>query len=278
MKKSLICSLQKTGIADYIFDGEPEKNLFTIQELGYEGVELAVRQPWTVDLGWLNSLLEQTGLEVCNTGTSGVAGEGLFLTSPAAADRRACLEHLKQYVRFAASIGGSLSIGTVRGPAPVAGASPAEQRRWLAGGLRELAKFAGEEFDLRLVVEPLGPQYTGWIRTVAEALELLDEIDAGNLGLLVDTYHLYHHEPGWLESLAAAGSRVAHVHVSDSNRRCPGMGVIDFRAVIKALRAIGYDGYLSLEAEPYPDPITCAKNNAEYLAAILSEGVDQVMR
>lgn len=271
MKKSLICSLQKTGISDYIFDGEPEKNLFTIQELGYEGVELAVSQPWTVDLGWLKNLLDQADLEVCNTGTAGVAGEGLFLTSPAAADRRACLEYLKQYARFAASVGGSLSIGTVRGPAPVAGATLAEQRRWLAEGLRELARFAGEEFGLRLVVEPLSPQYTGWIRTVAEALELLDEIDADNLGLLVDTYHLYHQESNWQKSLVLAGGRVAHVHVSDSNRRYPGMGVIDFQAVISALRAIGYDGYLSLEAEPFPDPITCAKNNAEYLAAILSD-------
>jgi len=271
MKKSLICSLQKTGIPDYIFDGEPEKNLFIIRELGYEGVELAVSQPWTVDLGWLKSLLEQSNLEVCNTGTAGVAGEGLFLTSPTAVNRRACLEHLKQYARFAACIGGSLSIGTVRGPAPVSWVKLTEQRHWLAKGLRELAKFAGEEFGLRLVIEPLSSQYTGWIHTVAEALELLDEIDADNLGLLVDTYHLYHQEADWSESLAAAGSWVAHVHVSDSNRRYPGMGVINFRTVIKTLRDIGYDGYLSLEAEPYPDPITCAKNNAEYLATILSE-------
>lgn len=271
MKKSLICSLQKTGIADYIFDGEPEKNLFTIQELGYGGVELAVSQPGTVDLGWLKRLLEQTGLEVCNTGTAGVADEGLFLTSSAAANRRACLDYLKQYVRFAARVGGSLSIGTVRGPASESEAELVEQRRWLVEGLKELARFAGEEFDLRLVVEPLAPQYTGWLRTVAEALALLDEIDAENLGLLVDTCHLYHQETDWWESLAAAGSRIAHVHVSDSNRRCPGMGVIDFRAVIKALQTIGYDGYLSLEAEPYPDPITCAKNNVEYLAAILSD-------
>ncbi len=267
----MICSLQKTGTDDYIFDGEPEKNLFTLRELGYEGVELAVRQPWTVDLGWLKDLLEQTGLEVCNTGTAGVSGEGLFLTSPAATERQACLDYLKQYVRFAASVGGSLSIGTVRGPAPVPGATLPEQRRWLVEGLRELARFAREEWDVCLAVEPLRPRYTGWIRTVAEALALLDEIGEENVGLLIDTYQLYHEETNWLESIAAAGSRIAHVHVSDSNRRCPGMGVIDFRAVIRVLRAVGYEGYLSLEAEPYPDPLTCAKNTIEYLTAALSD-------
>jgi sugar phosphate isomerase/epimerase len=54
-------------------------------------------------------------------------------------------------------------------------------------------------------------------------------------------------------ALRSAGNRLGHVHFVDSNRRAMGMGHLDPRPVVAALRDIGYGGYLSAEAFPWPD-------------------------
>jgi D-psicose/D-tagatose/L-ribulose 3-epimerase len=45
-----------------------------------------------------------------------------------------------------------------------------------------------------------------------------------------------------------AGDVIRHVHISENDRGTPGKGHIDFVATAKALRGIGYDGWLTIEA------------------------------
>ena len=63
--------------------------------------------------------------------------------------------------------------------------------------------------------------------------------------------------------LVAAGPHVGHVHFADSNRRAAGMGHTDFAPVVKALREIGYAGYLSAEVLPLPNSTAAAKQTIE---------------
>ena len=44
------------------------------------------------------------------------------------------------------------------------------------------------------------------------------------------------------------GRRFNHVHISENDRGTPGTGPIDFASVFKALKAIGYDGWMTVEA------------------------------
>ena len=53
--------------------------------------------------------------------------------------------------------------------------------------------------------------------------------------------------PRTAAAIRAAGPRIAHVHVDDTNRLQPGTGHMDFAAVFGALRAVGYDGWLTFE-------------------------------
>ena len=46
---------------------------------------------------------------------------------------------------------------------------------------------------------------------------------------------------------------LGHLHFVDSNRRPAGLGHLDFAPVVQALREIGYAGYVSAEALPYPN-------------------------
>jgi sugar phosphate isomerase/epimerase len=60
-------------------------------------------------------------------------------------------------------------------------------------------------------------------------------------------------------ALRNAGKRLGHVHFVDSNRQAVGLGHLDVAPCIAALEEIGYDGYLSAEAYPYPDPVSAAR-------------------
>ena len=72
-------------------------------------------------------------------------------------------------------------------------------------------------------------------------------------------------------AIRRAGPRIAHVHVADSNRRHPGAGHTDFRSIVGALREAGYDGFLSAEILPEPDPETAARSTVGFLRKIIAE-------
>jgi sugar phosphate isomerase/epimerase len=42
--------------------------------------------------------------------------------------------------------------------------------------------------------------------------------------------------------------RLVDVHVAENNRLAPGMGAIDWNALVRTLRDVGYDGALTMEA------------------------------
>jgi sugar phosphate isomerase/epimerase len=61
------------------------------------------------------------------------------------------------------------------------------------------------------------------------------------------------------DALRAGSTVLGHVHLADSNRRPAGDGHTDFAVVAKALRDVGYNGYISAECLPYPDSDAAAK-------------------
>jgi sugar phosphate isomerase/epimerase len=67
------------------------------------------------------------------------------------------------------------------------------------------------------------------------------------------------------DSIIQAKDYISHVHFADSNRWAPGCGHLDFRKVIETLKKIDYQGYISAEILPLPDPDTAARITAETL-------------
>ena len=124
---------------------------------------------------------------------------------------------------------------------------------------------------MRLAVEPINRYETTLINNVAEGLALIDRVAAENLGLLFDTFHANIEEPSLQESLVAAGDRLFHVHVADSNRWHPGAGHVDFAGFLDALgssvRPV-YEGFISGEFLPQPDADTAARNAISRLRSL----------
>lgn len=75
----------------------------------------------------------------------------------------------------------------------------------------------------------------------------------GNVGLLLDTYHLATMGTGPAAALREFAPLIRHVQFADApGRGRPGTGAIDFGAVERALLDIGYEGFVGLEYAPGP--------------------------
>ncbi|MFN3929131.1 MAG: 5-keto-L-gluconate epimerase [Thermoflexus sp.] len=228
-----------------------ERMLERLRALGYAGVELAVRDPATVPVQRLRSLFGRYGLQVPAIGTGQAwVDEGLSLTHPDPAVRKAALARLEAHLELAAEWEAIVIVGLIRGRL-MEGVNRAQAMDWLLEALARLAEPAAAQ-GVRLVLEPLNRSETDLVNTVEEALFLVNRVGYPNLGVLLDTFHANLEEASLEAAIARAGDRLFHVHIADSNRQAPGWGQLDFASVLKALREVNYRGWLSAEVVPHP--------------------------
>lgn len=268
MKLSVVLSVQQTRFAAVALKGSVAPNLARISSWGYDGVELAIRDPQSVDAEELADLVATHGLRVPAIGTGQAWGEeGLSFSDPDPAIRRAAIERTRAHVPLARRLDAIIIIGLLRGvvrPGVSYGQAIARVTQALAECCAEAA-----QWGVRLALEPLNRYETTLVNTVEQGLELIDAVGAQNLGLLYDTFHANIEEPSIEQSLIAAGERLFHVHVADSNRWYPGAGHLDFVRVLGVLQARGpsgsYGGFVSGEFMPHPDAATAAQRAIQHL-------------
>lgn len=132
-----------------------------------------------------------------------------------------------------------------------------ESQRILADRLAELAPYAADR-GIKLALEPLNPMFGGnrtCLMTVRDALRVCDMVDAPNIGIAVDVYHVWW-DTTLAESCAEAGERILGFHLCDwlentsdmlLDRGMMGDGVADLRAIRRAVEDAGYKGVCEVE-------------------------------
>jgi len=131
-----------------------------------------------------------------------------------------------------------------------------DARAIVVEGVKRLAE-AADRAGVRIGLEPY-QQVDGepWtiVSSVADAVELLEEADATDVGITFDVWHLWN-SPALYEDIAAHVDRFTAVHVSDyreptrgwADRVLPGDGVADVPGILAALGRAGWRGPLDLE-------------------------------
>jgi sugar phosphate isomerase/epimerase len=267
MKLSIVLSTQQAQFQAATFKGDLETNLARISALGYDGVELAIRDPIIIDLNNLEGLVQKHNLRVPAIGTGQAWGEeGLSFTDPDPTIRRAAIERIKSHVPVASCFGAVIIIGLIRGIVKP-GVDSAQAIDWLVTALRECSE-AAHLHGIRLALEPINRYETTLINNSAQGLELIERVGAGNFGLLLDTFHMNIEEPVIEDSIRACGAHIFHFHVADSNRWYPSAGHLDFKSILSALATTSYQGYVSGEFIPKPDADTAAQKNIAYIRQI----------
>ena len=225
------------------------------KRLGFDAVE--VFAPPDVDAAALKRSLDDNGLKLAAMGTgAGWVLHRLTLTSPDAAKREQASRFIGSVIDLAGSFGAPAIIGSMQGRH---GDSVDETKAltYLAEALGPLAERAGQH-GVPLLFEPLNRYETNLVNTVDDGVRLLRSLTADNVMLLVDLFHMNIEEADVPAAIQAGAGVIGHVHFVDSNRRPAGCGHTDFGPIAAALRDIGFAGYVSAEALPYPKPAEAA--------------------
>jgi sugar phosphate isomerase/epimerase len=264
MRLSIVLSTQAAQFQAATFKGDLETNLERIAGLGYDGIELAIRDPQLVDYAELERLCRTRGLSVPAVGTGQAWGEeGLSFTDPDASVRQAAVERIQSHLPGAARLGAVVILGLIRGQVKP-GVDPSQAMNWLIEALQACSS-AGRAHGVRLALEPINRYETTLINSAAQGLELIEKVGADNFGLLLDTFHMNIEEPSIEASLWECGQHIYHFHVADSNRHAPGGGHLDFQSILETLFATGYRGWISGEFLPRPDAETAARQGLAHL-------------
>ncbi len=247
MKISYVVSTQPTRFEAASFAADFQATMARLAALGYDGVELAVRDPALLDVQAVRRVMDKHHLAIPAIGTGqAFIEEGLSFTDPDERVRERAIERIEAHIALAKEFNAIVIVGLIRGKAGAIHESP------LRDAMQTAAR-AADDSDVRIAIEPINRYEASLINTVADALVLIDEIGADNVGVLFDTFHANIEEPSIEESLRACGSRLFHVHAADSNRWAPGYGHIDFARILATLREMKYEGWLSAEVLPKPD-------------------------
>lgn len=267
LKLSLVVSLEETGFAAVAMRGSWREAVRSAADLGYDGVELAVRDPTEIDADGVLRAVRDAGLAVPVIGTGqAYLRDGLSLSHPDEGIRARAIERMEAHVRLATVFGAAVVVGLLRGR--ISGDRAATDAR-LGGSLRRILPLAERE-NVCVLVEPVNRYETDFLVNVDEVLDLINRQGSPALGILADTFHMNIEEASIEGSLRRARPRLRHVHVADSNRQAPGLGHLDFPALVRVLREIGYAGYLSAEILPRPDPISAARQAIAYLRPLVN--------
>ena len=93
-----------------------EESIIRAAELGYDGVELALKNANEIDRQLLQSLLHKTGLQVSCISTGQVYSEtGFMFTDPNVQNRDEVKRIFKELIDLAADFGQLVNIGRIRG-------------------------------------------------------------------------------------------------------------------------------------------------------------------
>lgn len=267
MKLSVVLSTHAAAFQAVAFKGDFGANVAKIASWGYDGVELAIRDPALVDTDELERVISDHRLAVPAIGTGQAWGEeGLSFTSSDPEVREAAIARICSHIPLAERLGAIVILGLIRGITP-AGQSHEQSMAYLVEAIGRCAEAAAGT-GVRFALEPMNRYETDLIHTAAEGLELVGRVGAENFGLLLDTFHMNIEEPDIEASIEACGSRIFHFHVADSNRWHPGAGHLDFAGILTTLSGTGYDGFVSGEFMPKPDADTAAQRAVEHLRAL----------
>lgn len=231
--------------------------------LGFDGVEVFAPDAAALEGGDLRRLLDDYGLKLAAAGTgAGWVKHKLTLSSPDPSVRRRAKDFIRSIIDAAGAFRAPAVIGSMQGRWG-GDVSKETAVAFLSEALEELGEHA-LQYQTRLLFEPLNRYESNLANTLADGSVLLSGLSTTNVRLLADLFHMNIEEDKPLpEALCGHFGWLGHVHLADSNRRPAGSGHTDLKAAGRALRDLGYDGYASAEALPYPTPDEAAKATIE---------------
>ncbi len=219
--------------------------LKNLKQAGFDGVEIHLNPANPDNYTEVKTCLSDLGLEV----TTIAVLDSSNPISPESALRQKALDQLKWAVDISVRLGSKILAGPFHSTHGVfSGMPPSEQEiSWCVDVLRPVAHYAGQN-GVTLAIESLNRFECYMLTTVEQASQLVRRVGDPALGILYDTHHAHIEETDIFQTICAAKTEIKHVHLSENNRGVPGRGLVDWKTTFGALKEIGYDGWMVIEA------------------------------
>jgi D-psicose/D-tagatose/L-ribulose 3-epimerase len=163
--------------------------------------------------------------------------------------RKAAVERFKRLIEWTAILKGEIMAGPFHSPLGVfSGTAPTDEEKKRATDVLRQAAEEAKKAGVMLAVEYLNRFECYFLTTAADARALVKRVDHSNFRMMYDTFHANIEEKNVGEAIASIADSCVHVHISENDRGTPGTGHVHWDETFRALRKVGYDNWLTIEA------------------------------
>ncbi|NOU96376.1 TIM barrel protein [Paenibacillus sp. LMG 31456] len=255
--------MYKISATQWIFGKEAMScTLERLKKYGYDGIELTGDPELFSDPN-VPALLQNYGL-IC-TSICGIYTPERNLSSVNEEVRNQAVQYVHNCVDLAVRVGAGCVIVV---PSPVGLLAPdgEVEEAWKAAvrSLKECGLYAQSK-GVWLALEALNRYETHLVNRLEAGLELIKQTGVPHVKLMADVFHMNLEERDICRSIRAIAPELVHVHLADNTREAPGVGSMNFQAILTTLRDIGYSGALTMEfMPPASNPYAVAQQRQEH--------------
>ncbi len=223
--------------------------LKNLSACGFAGIEPMIAGRYQLDAARIKELLLEHNQTLFGVRTGGIAlKHHVFFNDQDDTRKKEAIDRFIDMTHYLAQFGTPrLLVGLIQGNL-MDGQDRNEAFANIKRALLECARIAASH-NMEIDLEAVNRFEVNHHNTASHARDFIKDIGAGNIRLLVDTFHMNIEEDIIDASMRGIKPILGHVHLADSNRKVPGKGHFDFESFFRTLKEIGYDGSLTIEAQ-----------------------------
>ena len=253
-----------------------------VNDAGYRGIEIAaftlveegVQEISPTGRKEMVSVMKNAGLECVGLHwLLAPPPKGLHFTTPDTGIRRKTVAYLDTLIDFCGDLGGSYMIFGSPKQRDARGIPVEQAKKYLAEGLVAVAEHA-QRRNIEILVEPLGKRMTDVVNTMAEASQLVKQVDHPAIRMMFDFNNTVDETEPFDVLLRKYQSDIHHVHVQEMGGKHLGTGnaVNDYVKAFQVLKDMRYNRWISLEVFDFsPGGKTMAEESMKTLKQIESK-------
>lgn len=244
-----------------LLKGTIENNLIIANKLGYDAIEIHMRETDYLNRNTINQILDDKNMEISAIVTGRLYTEGgcsLIHDNPYITDY--AIASLKKYIDIASSYNTDIILGWIIGKIPEGVLCEERYYDRLATNLAIISEY-GFNKKVRIFIEIINRYETNVFNNVSSTIFFLEKYNLENIYVHLDTFHMNIEEKDFSKAIEIAGDKLGYFHFADNQRMFVGSGMIDFGKIINMLNDIEYRGYLSVECLPIPSSQVAAKKS-----------------
>lgn len=226
---------------------EHERLLADIKATGFDGVEIPVFEGTAKEYAATGRMLDNLGLE--RTAVAAMGDPGQNLISDVADHRAAGIAYMKHVLECCAELGADRVSGPLHstlghfsgnGPTQVEFERSVESQRKIG--------VIAAEHGVTVCLEALNRFECYLFNTMDGLAEHIKAVNHPNIRAMYDTFHSNIEETDPIGALIRNQDVVHHIHISENDRGVPGRGNIPWAETYAAIKDIGYEDWLTIEA------------------------------